>query len=145
MQTFLPDPDFNASAACLDYRRLGKQRVEAKQIHNIVSGLATTKGWRHHPAVLMWMGYSSSLAEYHNAMILEWISRGYQNTLPLLESNRNNQKPFWLGDTRLHRSHQSNLLRKDFQFYSRLGWNVPPNLPYYWAATATSPTIIKAN
>ena len=28
MQTFLPYPDFKQSAACLDYSRLGKQRVE---------------------------------------------------------------------------------------------------------------------
>ena len=32
MQTFLPYPDFRQSAACLDYRRLGKQRVEGVQI-----------------------------------------------------------------------------------------------------------------
>ena len=32
MQTFLPYPDFAASAAALDDRRLGKQRVEALQV-----------------------------------------------------------------------------------------------------------------
>jgi len=35
MQTFLPYADFKESAQCLDYRRLGKQRVEAKQIHRM--------------------------------------------------------------------------------------------------------------
>lgn len=29
MQTFLPYPDFKKSAQCLDYRRLGKQRVDS--------------------------------------------------------------------------------------------------------------------
>jgi len=38
MNTFLPYPDFVKSAQCLDYRRLGKQRVEAWQIY-----LALTK------------------------------------------------------------------------------------------------------
>ena len=32
MQTFLPFPDFQQSAAVLDRVRLGKQRVEALQI-----------------------------------------------------------------------------------------------------------------
>ena len=32
MQTFLPYPDFQLSAECLDYKRLGKQRLEAFQL-----------------------------------------------------------------------------------------------------------------
>jgi hypothetical protein len=32
LQTFLPYPDFAASAQALDQRRLGKQRVEALQV-----------------------------------------------------------------------------------------------------------------
>ena len=36
MQTFLPYPDFVKSALVLDYRRLGKQRVEARQILDII-------------------------------------------------------------------------------------------------------------
>ena len=38
MQTFLPYPSFDASAKVLDYRRLGKQRVEAYQILNTITG-----------------------------------------------------------------------------------------------------------
>ena len=75
MQTFLPYADFKASAKCLDYRRLGKQRVEAMQIHKIVSGERTTGGWINHPAVVMWRGFSSLLAYYHNEMVAEWVSR----------------------------------------------------------------------
>jgi hypothetical protein len=36
MQTFLPYPDFQKSAQCLDYKRLGKQRCEAWQIYQIL-------------------------------------------------------------------------------------------------------------
>ena len=57
MQTFLPYTDFIKSAKCLDYKRLGKQRVEAKQILNILLGETTKAGWTNHPAVLMWSGY----------------------------------------------------------------------------------------
>jgi hypothetical protein len=49
MQTFLPYSSFEESARILDYRRLGKQRVEAWQILRSLDGI--TKGWSNHPAV----------------------------------------------------------------------------------------------
>jgi hypothetical protein len=36
MQTFLPYRDFKQSFRILDWRRLGKQRVEAHQILNVI-------------------------------------------------------------------------------------------------------------
>ena len=57
MQTFLPYPDFKKTAKCLDYRRLGKQRVECKQILNALQkrkGGITKGGWVNHPATKMW-------------------------------------------------------------------------------------------
>lgn len=59
MMTFLPHEDFEKSAQSLDYRRLGKQRVEAMQIYNCL--LKPTR-WKNHPAVLMWSGYEDALA-----------------------------------------------------------------------------------
>ena len=52
MQTFLPYANFEDSAKVLDWRRLGKQRVEADQILNIISGKTEKLGWRNHPPVL---------------------------------------------------------------------------------------------
>ena len=52
MQTFLPFPDYIQSARALDYKRLGKQRVEALQILNTLTG--RSEGWSQHPAVKMW-------------------------------------------------------------------------------------------
>ncbi len=76
MQTFLPYSDFGLSAKSLDYRRLGKQRVEAETIcRTILHG----SGWQHHPAVKMWTGFESALLDYRDEMIREWICRGYQN------------------------------------------------------------------
>jgi hypothetical protein len=54
MQTFLPSTSFIQSAKCLDYKRLGKQRVEAKTIINILEGKTTSNAWRNHPATKMW-------------------------------------------------------------------------------------------
>jgi hypothetical protein len=57
MQTFLPFADFADSAASLDPRRLGKQRVEVLQI---VRAITWPKyGWRNHPAANMWRGFET--------------------------------------------------------------------------------------
>ena len=44
MQTFLPYPSFEESAKVLDWRRLGKQRVEGMQIINAISGVPRKDG-----------------------------------------------------------------------------------------------------
>jgi hypothetical protein len=62
MQVFLPYEDFYKTAKCLDYRRLGKQRVEAYQIIRTLTG--ESKGWVHHPVVKMWLGYETALMVY---------------------------------------------------------------------------------
>ena len=64
MQTFLPLPDFHKSLACLDSKRLGKQRLETHQILKVLSG--ESEAWKNHPAVKMWIGFDNSLIEYFN-------------------------------------------------------------------------------
>ena len=132
MQTFLPYADFKASAKCLDYKRLGKQRVEAMQIYNIVSGERTTGGWVNHPAVKMWRGYANALATYYNTIRAEWLYRGYNNTMPILKVTAPVEYPTFIGDNDFHDSHKSNLLRKDPEFYGQYLWEVPNNLAYIW-------------
>ena len=132
MQTFLPYSMFIMSAECLDYRRLGKQRVEARQIYNILTGTAKSNAWAHHPAVLMWKGYENLLAAYHNCMIQEWINRGYKNTMPYLPVTQPLKVPDWMVNQNFIDSHRSNLLRKDPVFYGKYNWGVSPDLPYVW-------------
>lgn len=109
IQTFVPYADYRNSATILDDRRLGKQRVETLQILHVLLGLRTDpdtgviapyepRGWRTHPAELMWKGVD----------------------------------PPWLGDAELHRSHQSNLIRKDPTRYGPLFPGVPDDLPDVW-------------
>ena len=139
MQTFLPYADFSLSASVLDYRRLGKQRVEALQIYNVLVDNPTLqgkkyKGWRRHPAVLMWKGYEEALLLYKNKMIEEWRDvRKYNNTMEIVEVPDSIKMPPWVGDERVHASHRSNLLRKDFEFYSKFRWKEDTDLEYYWA------------
>ena len=57
MQTFLPYQSFKESAKSLDYRRLGKQRVEVLQLLNSIKKLKNkepVKGWKNHPARKIW-------------------------------------------------------------------------------------------
>jgi hypothetical protein len=134
MQTFLPYADLQESVRVLDYRRLGKQRVETFQVLNILLDRTPTKGWRNHPVTVMWTGYESALQLYQNYTIQEWISRGYKNTMLLEDFDMNSVvMPHWFGLEEFHRSHRSNLLRKDYEYYSQY-FDEDPNLPYYWPA-----------
>jgi hypothetical protein len=130
MQTFLPYKSFTKSAEALDSKRLGKQRLEAKQILNVL--LNDSTGWRNHPIVKMWRGYEPALNEYLRACIEEWKKRGYKNTMSPFPMRSKIVHPPWLGNRKFHLSHRSNLLRKNSGHYSQFHWHVPPDLPYLW-------------
>lgn len=137
MQTFLPYPSFNESFKVLDNKRLGKQRVEAMQIINAITGVPRKdgkvyKGWLNHPCSVMWKDYVPALKLYHNLCIDEWVSRGFKNNMVKYDIPSKIEMPHWLGHTEFHGSHRSNLLRKDFAFYSQNGWDDDPKKPYYW-------------
>lgn len=134
MQTFLPYPDFYKSAACLDNKRLGKQRVEAKQIWLALQPDSTSK-WQNHPAVKMWRDYENSLAFYGIIICREWKSRGHKDSLEEWFLNIFNYPiiyPLWFGDKEFHESHQSNLVRKKPEYYRFFFPDVPEDLPYVW-------------
>lgn len=139
MNTFLPYADFEASAKVLDRARLGKQRVECKQILRALRG--ETAGWRNHPAARMWRGHERSLCDYAIAVCREWRRRGYRDSLlPWFElmrlELRNTDAPSWLGRIDIHASHRSNLLRKDPERYGQFNWREGPDLPYVWPRAA---------
>jgi hypothetical protein len=140
MQTFLPYKSFKKSAKVLDWRRLGKQRVEGFQILNTlvakkegITHIAGRKiGWLNHPASLMWEGYENCLRLYVNTMIKEWINRKYKNTMQIYEIEQPVIYPEWLGTDDFHASHRSNLLRKDYDYYSQFNWAEGPDMEYVW-------------
>lgn len=139
MQTFLPYPDFDESVRVLDYRRLGKQRVEAMQILQILAGRQRDSSWWNHPAVRMWDFKWITLFYYYNAAVREWIRRGYRNNMPFLpELQEPFGPPVWLGDPEFHSSHRAVLLGKAPDWYSQFGWlelpavKVAGRWPYKW-------------
>ncbi|MFJ3913804.1 MSMEG_6728 family protein [Streptomyces vinaceus] len=148
MQTFLPFPSFAVSAAVLDQRRLGKQRVEAVQV---LRGLVVPGyGWRRHPAVRMWAGYEEALVRYGLEICAAWTAAGRADTCaatlvrdlgagapagaPRTQEQlaADGDLPPWLGTPDFHRSHQSALLRKAPDFYRERFPGVPDDLPYVW-------------
>lgn len=93
-----------------------------------------TKGWRNHPAVLMWRGFEPALYEYGRIVCVEWRERGFKDTMLERFPNSPIILPRWLGDDRLHLSHQSNLVRKDPEHYRQYFPDVENDLPYFWVA-----------
>lgn len=136
--TFLPFDDIERSLRTLDKRRLGKQRVEAKQILKALRG--ETKGWVNHPAAKMWVGYITLLKHYYNECLRIWEERGGKNKLlepePLTEEEREtlDKKPWWWGWEPLHESHKAALVRKDPSYYHELLRDDSPymTLGYTW-------------
>jgi len=137
MQTFLPYPDFKKSLQVLDYRRLGKQRIEAYTLIHVIEGTTKDgnkpKGWVNHPITIMWRPFVEALKQYYNLNIQEWIARGYSNNMIQYKIAQSSIiYPDWIGYKPFHASHRSNLLRKDFSFYIKYGWDENSNDPYMW-------------
>lgn len=162
MQTFITHSDPNAmlvamvTASQLDSPRLGKQRVEAKQIFQ--------GSFPHHPATKMWKGHEQALALYGHVMCSEWIKRGCMDTLrPYFENLYHEHMdqviewvaqdpdgsdaipvinwPWWFGEPHMVASHRDKLLRKQPDHYRQYcggsaDWpgtqTVNRVLPYIW-------------
>ena len=142
---FLPYPNIYYSAKCLDKQRLGKQRVEAKQLIDLLeeydkTGIIPSKGWSTHPAFRSWIGFTNHLKVYFNIIVREWISRGCQNNMPLYhidetlyhivectfdgvkavyDRDKFNEYsfPYWVSFPPFYLSHQAALLRKNPKYY----------------------------
>lgn len=96
--------------------------------------------WANHPIVKMWKGHEKYLAYYGWKMCQEWIARGFKDTLSIRFVNlcggfhdiQNHTPPVWIYNNQLHLSHQSNLIRKYPEHYTKYFPNVPNNLLYVW-------------
>jgi hypothetical protein len=102
------------------------------------------KGWRTHPAVLMWKGFERALADYQDAVCGEWVARGFNDTCAMKTSSLLRasglpdrlELPGWLGDPAIHRSHRSNLVRKDPDRYGPLFADASAEEAYVWPVNA---------
>lgn len=141
---FIIVPDIYLTAQILDQQRLGKQRVEAYQIINALeeydSTGVITNGWKDHPALKSWIGYTNHLKVYFNIIVREWIRRGFQNNMQLYPIDETPYNivpcgfengcitydaskfniysfPFWVSFYPFYMSHQASLCRKNPKYY----------------------------
>lgn len=147
VNTFVLSTDKNKLFSHLDKKRLGKQRLEAKQIINLLERYDETGelsgGFSNHPATRMWLGYTDALKVYFNLCVDEWINRGGKNTMELYDVDVDKYRivqcsfdfftgkaefqedfdefcfPVWFSYPPLILSHLASLIRKDEEFYSQ--------------------------
>jgi hypothetical protein len=118
MQVFLPSPDYYESLFLLDKKRLGKQRVEAKQLIDTIldrpmANGKPRKGWYNHPAAVMYRQYIDSLIHYYNMSLAAFVLTGGVNKKlehePYVRDTYNHSLPWWLGVKEIHASHRGRL------------------------------------
>lgn len=172
---FIIVPDIQKTAEMLDYKRLGKQRVEAFQIINCLDEYDRTgnitQGWKNHPATKSWMGFTNHLKVYFNIITREWVKRGYTNNMSFYEIDETPYNivdcgfdgksitydaskfniysfPFWVSFYPFYMSHQAALCRKNPQHYKFLlkpELNYFLNFGYFWPCNVSNQCYIDWN
>jgi len=140
MNVFLSGPSVVQSFERLDRLRLGKQRVELKQI---LLALENGGAWSSHPATKMWTGCRGFVAKMGVTCCLVWRARGYKDsllpwfTVKAEEWSRECVAPQWLetarekGDCEFFEHVRGNLIRKDSR-YNKFWPNTQPREGYTW-------------
>lgn len=136
----MPYKNFEQSAKCLDRQRLGRQRLEAKLLLEILLeeiDRHTIARWKNHPVIELWRGSELSLCNYGIKICTEWKKRGYQDNQlewfwyyqEMYKFRDNNQPNF---SEELHASHRAALLCKLPGWYQQFGWKEKPQIKYVW-------------
>lgn len=166
VNTFVVSKSLPECAALLDYRRLGKQRVEAYQIIKALE--EGTSSWLNHPACRMWKDHVEPLKLYYNYMVREWETRGYTNNMPLYDLQEDEFRfvkshfdglktiidvpedavpektfPWWFGWEPFLSSHRASLVRKSPDFYGPLF--LKPDIEPYLACGYIWPDTLPPN
>lgn len=141
MQIFFPLNTAEASVRCLDNKRLVNQIL--RECKTLING-----GWSNHPVSKLWAGYEIGLCCYALDGIQELRHRG------LASDTIDDHESWWSGrlayycsqpgakvgipdlvyEPEFQLAHRSNLLAKDFEWYSRMPEfaGVVQGMPYIW-------------
>ena len=132
MQVFMPYPDVESSVAVLDSKRLGNQIYREGLI--LVRG-----GWPNHPVSKIWTPHRHALAYYCLCGLneLSWRGRWYPRWYAYFGEQFNLYPDTGLPPLTqredFNASHRSQLLKKDFGWYSQFKWSEKPGeLEYVW-------------
>lgn len=139
--TPLPYSDYHASARALDRHLLSQQRSVNLEI---MTALLRGTGRVNSPAAEMWRRYEWALLSYQHAICAEWIERGHRDVFwdrtkalcdRYLPKDAVKAWPYWSASERLHMSHQSELLRRDYTYYIQLFPSAPVDMEVVWPET----------
>lgn len=133
MNTFVPVTDFNQIAEMLDDRRLNRQRAD---VTAILRKLMEEESEDDHPLVKMWRGNERFLCRYGMAICMEHQARGNtgQTAEKILEYRaqfdpETDVEPEWWGETKVHDSHKSYLVRSQPSHYRQFWPDIADDLP----------------
>lgn len=137
MQTYLPFPDFAESLACLDDKRLNRQRSDVRQILDACKEAPPEDG-KEHGAIAQWRGNELELINFGVRACLEWKIRGNPDaTTQIILGYRkyftgHDELPEWFGNPSVHLAHQSMLLRLAPSHFREYFPDAPDDLPMVW-------------
>lgn len=147
---------FKKTALILDNKRLGKQRVEARDILVILGNKKPSwmskkqfhfllRRYSNHPAVKQWKDSEYFLFMYLVFIVFYWKFKGYKDNC-LKQAEKfvfketklflNNKFPEFVFNQRFITAHRSNLLRKDLIYYRKF-FHCKKDLSYLWYNTET--------
>lgn len=129
MQVLVPFVSIDACCEALADDQLEEAR------HEVVKLLEALMADGKQPAARMWRGHEGWLVKVGMEYCMEWMTRGNDcDVIRLLASllDRDAKPPAWWGDSRVHESHQSYLLRTYPSTYKGK-FDVPDDLPVFWA------------
>lgn len=138
MMIWLPFENFEECARSMDSRTLTIQRFDAwRLLHMLQHGVPAGMG--QNATLRMWRDYPTWVAAYGMAICLEWektsdrpseltqLFRDYLDVIDVTEDY-----PRWLGDSMLHMSHRSNMIKLDPDRYMKLWPGVIEGMPLMW-------------
>ena len=149
MLTLLPYPNFQKTAEVMTAETLFQQIVEINNILNVLHQVTDdASSLENDPGVLIWKNDEVQLAALGLILCLELNFRGTPKFLVQMEAQGLEDqlqhhldcaatggfgmtRPKWLGNSELHLSHQSELIRQDCQ-YKDLFPGVPDDIQIFW-------------
>lgn len=156
MITLLPYADFVKSARCLDNAHLILQIKDVNEILDLLNGELQDSDPRFsHKSVQMWRGHEFQLAEYGITLCTELKLRDvpevfikdlgmyqrrieWQQQMVTSGTNYTVDMPYWFGDSKIHLSHRSYLMRYDVDHYGLyFNTDTPLDLPIVWPQILT--------
>lgn len=146
--TFVTCSDPRIVAKHLSDLNLGKQRVEAVQILNILLKPDSGGAWSQHPIAKAWQGHTNGLKYYINCMIDEFEARGKNNNMERqVYDDKSIVLPWWFGWERLHMNHRAILSIKNPWHYNSTLFEINPeylSYGYIWPHTIVAESQLTA-